>query len=281
VFHPGARRARREVRPTRGGARAAGAAREEAAPRRISLLHVRGDPLRFLDLSEKVDVRRFACAIVLCDAAWADPDLDAANGIALRTKRDMLRLDALIMTVQLNIRRLLEARRPPPRSGAREGSACRRARRRGRPAALDAGQPLSDGAARTGRASAAPWQRSEQRRTCSTAGGGGRGASAGPRARAQGAGYPDINIITEKVAFEGVTRFEDRARLPLGISFNSTSLSASLLIQAAYDPLVRARAGPRPPAAPLARASPPLLKCIGSRRLFFFLSALAQRGELR
>jgi len=78
-----------------------------------------------------------------------------------------------------------------------------------------------------------------------------------------------------------VTRFEDRARLPLGISFNSTSLSASLLIQAAYDPLVRARAGPRPPAAPLARASPPLLKCIGSRRLFFFLSALAQRGELR
>ena len=56
---------------------------------------------------------------------------------------------------------------------------------------------------------------------------------------AQEAGFPDINIITEKVAFEGVTRFEDRNRLPLGISFNSTSLSASLLIQAAYDPLAR------------------------------------------
>ena len=55
----------------------------------------------------------------------------------------------------------------------------------------------------------------------------------------QEAGFPDINIITEKVAFEGVTRFEDRQRLPLGISFNSTSLSASLLIQAAYDPLAR------------------------------------------
>ena len=53
----------------------------------------------------------------------------------------------------------------------------------------------------------------------------------------QDAGFPDINIISEKVAFEGVTRFEDRQRLPLGISFNSTSLSASLLIQAAYDPL--------------------------------------------
>ena len=64
----------------------AGAARGEAAPQNISLLHVHGDPLRFLDLSEKVDVKRFACAIVLCDAAWADPDLDNANGIALRTK---------------------------------------------------------------------------------------------------------------------------------------------------------------------------------------------------
>ena len=64
----------------------AGTAREEAAPKHITLLHVHGDPLRFLDLAEKVDVRRFACAIVLCDAAWADPDLDTANGIALRTK---------------------------------------------------------------------------------------------------------------------------------------------------------------------------------------------------
>ena len=63
-----------------------GAAREEAAPSNISLLHVHGDPLRFADLAEKVDVRRFACAIVLCDAAWADPDLNNANGIALRTK---------------------------------------------------------------------------------------------------------------------------------------------------------------------------------------------------
>ncbi len=64
----------------------AGAAREEAAPSNISLLHVHGDPLRFADLAEKVDVRRFACAIVLCDAAWADPDMNNANGIALRTK---------------------------------------------------------------------------------------------------------------------------------------------------------------------------------------------------
>ena len=33
----------------------------------------------------------------------------------------------------------------------------------------------------------------------------------------QEAGYPDINIICEKVATEGETRFEDRYRLPIGI----------------------------------------------------------------
>ena len=43
---------------------------------------------------------------------------------------------------------------------------------------------------------------------------------------AQEAGYPDINIICEKVATEGETRFEDRYRLPIGISVNMTSFSA-------------------------------------------------------
>ena len=33
---------------------------------------------------------------------------NAANGIALRTRDDMLRLDAMIMSVQLGIRKLLE-----------------------------------------------------------------------------------------------------------------------------------------------------------------------------
>jgi hypothetical protein len=42
----------------------------------------------------------------------------------------------------------------------------------------------------------------------------------------QEAGYPDINIICEKVATEGETRFEDRYRLPIGISVNMTSFSA-------------------------------------------------------
>ena len=36
-----------------------------------------------------------------------DPDQNAANGIALKTKDDMLRLDSMVMTVQLSIRKLL------------------------------------------------------------------------------------------------------------------------------------------------------------------------------
>ncbi|GFH27864.1 predicted protein, partial [Haematococcus lacustris] len=45
---------------------------------------------------------------------------------------------------------------------------------------------------------------------------------------------PTINIICQKVAFEGMTRFEDRNRLPLGISINFSSYSAKLLTQASW-----------------------------------------------
>ena len=54
----------------------------------------------------------------------------------------------------------------------------------------------------------------------------------------QAEGFPDINIISEKVAFEGVTRFEDRNRLPLGICVNLTAFSAKMLTQTAYSPQV-------------------------------------------
>ena len=51
---------------------------------------------------------RFKCAIVLCDQSWQDPDLDQANGIEMRDETDMLRMDAIVTTIQLNIRCLLE-----------------------------------------------------------------------------------------------------------------------------------------------------------------------------
>lgn len=50
------------------------------------------------------------------------------------------------------------------------------------------------------------------------------------------AGSTSINIICEKVAFQGVTRFEDRHRLPLGVSVNFTSHAAKLLTQVAFNP---------------------------------------------
>ena len=51
----------------------------------------------------------------MCDVIWGfggeqiDPDMVSSNGIEMGSQRDMLRLDALIMTVQLNLRKLLEA----------------------------------------------------------------------------------------------------------------------------------------------------------------------------
>ena len=47
---------------------------------------------------------------MLCDALWADPDRDSANGIDVRVQLDFLRLDSMIMMVQLNIREILAVR---------------------------------------------------------------------------------------------------------------------------------------------------------------------------
>lgn len=38
--------------------------------------------------------------------------------------------------------------------------------------------------------------------------------------------------MCEKIAFQGLTRFEDRQALPLGVSTNFTAYSAKLLTQA-------------------------------------------------
>lgn len=58
---------------------------------------------------------------------------------------------------------------------------------------------------------------------------------------------PPINIICQKLGSEGLTRFEDRKRLPLGISVNLATFSAKMLAQVAHNPLaiqVRARVPP-------------------------------------
>lgn len=40
--------------------------------------------------------------------AWMDPDMDPTDGIDERSQHAMLRLDAMVMRVQLNVRFLLE-----------------------------------------------------------------------------------------------------------------------------------------------------------------------------
>ena len=49
---------------------------------------------------------------MLCDSQWADPDRDSTNGIDVRVQLDFLRLDSMIMMVQLNIREILSVSRP-------------------------------------------------------------------------------------------------------------------------------------------------------------------------
>lgn len=72
---------------------------------------------------------RYKSAVVLCDMEWVDPDLRVANGIAISDQGDMLRLDAMLMTVQLNLRKMLEVRLARLRGHAEDFQAllsCRR-----------------------------------------------------------------------------------------------------------------------------------------------------------
>ncbi len=38
------------------------------------MMHVYGDPLKYRDLKDRIAVEKFNSAIILCDAAWVDPD---------------------------------------------------------------------------------------------------------------------------------------------------------------------------------------------------------------
>mmetsp|Transcript_41378 Transcript_41378/g.98101 ORF Transcript_41378/g.98101 Transcript_41378/m.98101 type:complete len:330 (+) Transcript_41378:2761-3750(+) len=126
--------------------------------RRISMSYLEGNPLNPKQL-EDLPLQDFNSIIVLCDKAWMDPDLDPYNGIDARAPEDMLRMDSLVMMVQVHVRMLLERRN-----------------------------------------------------------------------------HRNVKIITEKVAFEGQTRFEDATRVPFGFYLNRKNFSAGLLAQVAYEP---------------------------------------------
>ncbi|KAI8477171.1 MAG: hypothetical protein J3K34DRAFT_515852 [Monoraphidium minutum] len=131
----------------------------------IKVCHVELDPLQVYAVL-RLDLSNFQAAIVLCDEAWVEEGEGGAGGAGRPEGSDhatdqpaVLRLDSLMMMVQLNIRRALAER-----------------------------------------------------------------------------GLPPINIICQKVATAGLTRFEDRHRLPLGISVNFAAFAATMLSIVAHGP---------------------------------------------
>ena len=190
--------------------------------------------------------------------SWLDPDMEVANGIAATEQSDMLRLDAMILMVQLNIRKLVEVgavqfhchmldaatiscggaaqalvmmlkteRGMHVHEGVRH-SQDRRPVAEGRrvsdaepvlsitpaDAATACLESLCDAFSR--RVAHGLWVCSKCHAAC---------------ALVQEQQLPDLNIICEKLAFEGVTRFEDRYRLPVSISVNCTAYAAKLLAE--------------------------------------------------
>ncbi|KAK9803748.1 hypothetical protein WJX73_000566 [Symbiochloris irregularis] len=124
----------------------------------VTFSHIQGNPLDQRDLKTHLDLTAFSTAILLCDHMWLDPDLKGGNGVEMGEENDMLRLDSMMLVVQLNLRQLMEE-----------------------------------------------------------------------------AGFPNLNLISEKISFEGVTRFEDKYRLPMGISVNQSGFSATLMAQAIFN----------------------------------------------
>ena len=59
---------------SQGWVSSAGLARETANLQKLSMMHVYGDPLKHRDLKDRIAVEKFNSAIILCDAAWVDPD---------------------------------------------------------------------------------------------------------------------------------------------------------------------------------------------------------------
>ena len=74
---------------------------------------VQSDPLEAATFEEAVDVSQFSVAICLCDQRWIDPDADSSNGVDFLEQRDMLRLDSMLLLVQLHLRSALRARVRP------------------------------------------------------------------------------------------------------------------------------------------------------------------------
>eukprot|EP00798_Chlamydomonas_sp_ICE-L_P003835 gene3835-13903_t len=163
-------------------------------PVNISVRHIQADPMQTKDLA-KVGIQQFKCAIVLCDERWVDPDMNDTNGFDALQQQDMLRLDSMVMMIQLNVCKWVD-----PDMNDTNG--------------IDA------------------LQQQDMLRLDSMV----MMIQLNVRKLNEDRRLPAINIICQKVAMEGQTRFECRRRLPLGISMNLTSYDAKNLAKVAYNP---------------------------------------------
>lgn len=100
-----------------------------AGVRNLRIDHRRADPCDHARMESTVDISLYRCAIVLCDINWMDPDKVvqcavvcvlpqtcsyarpfpqiATNGIEMHRSHDMMRMDSIILSIQLTIRRML------------------------------------------------------------------------------------------------------------------------------------------------------------------------------
>lgn len=83
------------------------AAISECAVTCLHVRHCQGNPLDAETYDTLVDISDYNCAMCLCDAKWIDPDSDSTNGVDFLEQGDMLRLDSMLLLVQLHIRTAL------------------------------------------------------------------------------------------------------------------------------------------------------------------------------
>lgn len=139
--------------------------------------------------------------------AWLHTMHDLENRLVGACRRSDVRLlDSLIMTVQLNIRKLLQV----ACSASAIGHETRHHLSTPLNRALGGAVPCRMDRLQSGTPAVA--------------------AVVNCHVNMQEEGCPDINIICERITVGGLpTRFEDQTRLPMGVSVNSTSYSAKLL----------------------------------------------------
>jgi len=186
--------------------------------RNMTIEVVRGDPLSARSMYKHLDLTSYDSIFVLKDNCWVDPDMNSSNGITYdNSPTDAYRLDALTMMAQLNVRTALH----------------NQVESRKRDAAMEC--QTSEEVECSGRLSVADVQK-EQSSKFRDALESSMGDALPRHFRERvGRGEEESStlMVVQKVAFEGVTRFEDRSMKAIGMSFQE--VAARMLVNVQYD----------------------------------------------